>query len=150
LLNAKLGGEILAETGIRFDSNTLLRPDLSYWDAPHLTSIDRDRSPVEVAPQLVAEIVSPSNSLARLFRNAECMIRAGVQVVWIVDRDPFEIHVFEKGQAKRVLASGRLTGSSYNPAGIFGEGVALRSTPQWLGLSRQHKRTRQPSAKKSV
>jgi len=31
------------------------------------------------------------------------MIRAGVQVVWIVDRDPFEIHVFEKGQAKRVL-----------------------------------------------
>jgi len=100
------GGEALGETGIQFDSSTLARPDLSYWDAQHLARIDRKRSPVDVVPQLVAEIVSPSNSLPRLFWNAEYFLRSGVQVVWIVDFDPFEIHLFEKGQAKRVLRPG--------------------------------------------
>src|SRR5258708_1873464 len=108
LLNAKIGGEIFAETGIRFDSNTLVRPDLSYWDVPHLASIDWNHSPVEIVPQLIAEVVSPSNSLARLFRNAKYYLRAGVQVVWVVDRDPFEIHVFEKGKPKHILRPGKM------------------------------------------
>ena len=34
------------------------------------------------------------------------MIRCGVLVAWVVDRDPFEIHVFEKGKAKRVVRPG--------------------------------------------
>ncbi len=45
LLTKNIGGEALVETGIQFDSNTLARPDLSYWDASHLASIDRRRAP---------------------------------------------------------------------------------------------------------
>jgi Uma2 family endonuclease len=82
LLATGRGGEVLVETGIQFDSNTLARPDLSYWDAPHLARIDRRRSPVEVVPQLLAEIVSPSNSLVELFRNAEYFIRSGTLVCY--------------------------------------------------------------------
>ena len=108
LLNSKLGGRVLAETGIQFDSNTLARPDVSYWDAAHLAAIDRNHSPVPIIPQLLVEVVSPSNSLDRLFRNAEYFIRAGVQVVWVVDRDPFEVHVFEKGKAKRIVRPGEM------------------------------------------
>jgi Uma2 family endonuclease len=103
LLNSKLG-EVLAETGVQFDSNTLIRPDVAYWDAQHLAAIDRNHSPVQIVPQLLAEVVSPSRT--RLFRNADYFLRAGVQVVWIVDRDPFEVHVFEKGKAKRVIRPG--------------------------------------------
>ena len=106
LENAKLGGEALAESGIQFDSNTLARPDVVYWDAQHLALIDRKRSPIQIVPQLLAEVVSPSNSLPRLFRNAAYFLRAGVQVVWVIDFDPFEVHVFEKGQAKQVLRPG--------------------------------------------
>jgi Uma2 family endonuclease len=105
---ARLGGDAAAETGIQFDTNTLVRPDLSYWDAEHLSSIDRRRSPVQVIPQLLAEILSPSNSLKELFADAEYFLRAGVLVVWIVNPDPFEVHVFEKGRAKRVLHPGDL------------------------------------------
>jgi Uma2 family endonuclease len=101
-------GEVFAETGIQFDSNTLARPDIVYWDAEHFAPIDWDQSPAEVIPQLLVEIISPSNSLKTMLRNAEYYLRAGVQVVWIVNRDPFEIHVFEKGQAKRVLRAGDL------------------------------------------
>ncbi len=106
LMSTRLGGEVLAETGIQFDSNTLARPDLAYWDAGHVAAIDRKRSPVEVIPQLLAEIVSPSDSLPRLFRAAEYFLRAGVQVVWVVEPAPFAIHVFEKGADKRVVRPG--------------------------------------------
>src|ERR1035438_9763440 len=100
LMSVKLGGEVLVETGIRFDSTTLARPDLCYWDAEHLARIDPDHSPVEIVPQLLVEVVSPSNSLRTLFRNAEYYLRNGVQVVWVVDRKPFEIHVFEKERSE--------------------------------------------------
>ena len=108
LLASKVGGEVLVETGIQFDTHTLARPDVSYWDAPHLAAIDRNHSPVEIVRQLLAEVVSPSNSLRTLFRNAEYYLRAGVQVVWILDRNPFEIHIFEKGQAKRTIRPGEI------------------------------------------
>jgi Uma2 family endonuclease len=108
LMSFGLGGEVLVETGIQFDSNTLARPDLSYWDVAHLACIDRRRSPVEVIPQLLAEIVSPSNSILELFQDAEYFLRAGVSAVWIVDLDPFEVHVFEKGKSRRTLRAGDL------------------------------------------
>src|ERR1035438_7617041 len=93
LRSGGIGGAVFAETGIQFDTNTLARPDVVYWDAEHLAAIDQDKSPAVVIPQLIAEIVSPSNSLKMLFRNAEYYLRTGVQVVWIFGRDPFEIHV---------------------------------------------------------
>jgi Uma2 family endonuclease len=108
LRQRRAGGEVAAETGIQFDTQTLARPDVAYWDAEHLAAIDKDRSPVEIMPQLLAEVVSPSNSLSELFRKAEYFLRCGVQVIWIVDRDPFEIHVFEKGNAKRVVRLGEV------------------------------------------
>jgi Uma2 family endonuclease len=102
------GGQAVAETGIQFDSITLSRPDVAYRDAEHLASIDKNRSPVEIMPQLLAEVVSPSNSLSELFGKAEFFLRCGVQVVWVVDRDPVEIHVFEKGKARRVVRLGEV------------------------------------------
>ena len=123
LTHSNLGGDVHVETGIRFDSNTLARPDLAYWDAAHLASMDWVHSPVEVIPQLIAEVVSPSNSLRKLFANAQYYLRAGVQVVWIVEREPFAIHVFEKGQAKRVLRPGdKLEAASVLPG--FSEAVS--------------------------
>ena len=67
LLARNLGGEVLVETAIQFDSNTLARPDLAYWDAQHLAGINWNHSPLEIVPQLLAEVVSPSNSCARFF-----------------------------------------------------------------------------------
>jgi Uma2 family endonuclease len=128
LLASGIGGEVLVETGIQFDSNTLARPDVSYWDAQHLAAIDRNHSPVEIVPQLLAEVVSPSNSLRTLFRNAEYYLRAGVQVVLILDRDPFEIHVFEKGRGARTLRPGdRLEAPAVLPG--FSEDVSRLVPP---------------------
>ncbi len=108
LQNSGIGGEALAETAVQFDSNTLARPDLSYWDAHHLPAVDWNRSPVQITPQLLGEVVSPSNSLRKLFKNVDYYLRSGVQVVWILDRDPFEVHVFEIGKAKRNVRPGEI------------------------------------------
>jgi Uma2 family endonuclease len=99
LLKAKLGGEVLAETGIQFDSNTVARPDVAYWDAEHLQRIDWEQGPVAVIPQLVVEVLSPSNSLPDMLRKADYYLRSGVLAVWVVDRDPFAVHVFRGGEA---------------------------------------------------
>jgi Uma2 family endonuclease len=93
---------------MKFDTSTLARPDLAYWDAQHLASIDRAHSPVQIVPQLLGGIASPSNRIPRLFRNAEYFLRAGVQAVWVVDFDPFGVHVFEKGQVKRIVHPGEM------------------------------------------
>jgi Uma2 family endonuclease len=128
LMYSKLGGEVHVETGIQFDTDTLARPDVSYWDAEHLASMDWLRSPVDIIPQLIVEVMSPSNSLRRLFENAQYFLRAGVRVVWVVNRDPFEIHVFEKGQAKRVLRPGDLLEAPSVLPG-FSEKVSLFMPP---------------------
>jgi Uma2 family endonuclease len=123
LMHSELGGEALVETGIQFDSSTLARPDLAYWDADHLSAIDWLHGPVEVVPQLLAEVVSPSNSLRELFEDAKYYLRAVVKVAWIVERDPFTIHVFEDGHAMRVLRPGdKLEAPSVLPG--FSENVS--------------------------
>jgi Uma2 family endonuclease len=123
-----IGGEVFAETGIQFDTNTLARPDVVYWDAQHFATMDLDSSPAQVIPQLIAEVVSPSNSLKTLFRNAEYYLRAGVQVVWVFGREPFEVYVFEQGQPKRVLRLGeRLEAPTVLPG--FSEEVARFAPP---------------------
>jgi Uma2 family endonuclease len=101
-----LGGEALGGTAIQFGSHTLTRPDLSYWDAEGMKRMDWFSAPVRVIPRLLAQVASESDLPERLAERAEYYLRAGVQVVWIVDRDPFQIHVFEKGQPKRVLRPG--------------------------------------------
>jgi len=49
-------------------------------------------------------------------------------VVWIVDLDPFEIHVFEKGKAKRIVRPGEtLEARSLLPG--FSENVSRFVSP---------------------
>ncbi len=127
LLHSNLGGEVFAETGIRFDSNTLVRPDVSYWDAEHLAAIDWLQSPVEIPPQLLAEVVSPSNSLKRLFESAKYYLRAGVRVVWIVRPRSVRDSRLREGPSQAHPARRRLIGSPVRFTGILGESLPLHS-----------------------
>jgi Uma2 family endonuclease len=102
ILPARLG-VVLVETGVRLDSNTLYRPDVVFWDAQHWSAVDLERSGVDVIPQLVVEVQSPSESWRSLNRKAETYIRCGVRIVWVFLKDPFEVRVFEKGRPQRTL-----------------------------------------------
>ena len=122
---AKLG-TALCETGIQIDSNTLYRPDVAFWDAAHWACIDLRQSGVEVIPQLVVEVESPSDANVNLFRKADHYVRAGVHTVWVVLENPFEVHVFEAGGGRRIVRAGErleapavLPGFSVDPSQLL-------------------------------
>jgi Uma2 family endonuclease len=115
LTTAKLG-VVLVETGVRLDSNTLFRPDVVFWDAQHWAAVNLRKSGVDVLPQLVVEVQSPSERRASLVRKAEDYIRAGIPVVWVFLEDPFEVLIFEAGRPqRRIGANGILEAPSILP-----------------------------------
>ena len=109
-------GMVLSESGVQIDSNNLYRPDLRFWDAPHWASVDLDTSPIQVIPQLVVEVASPSNKTSDLFEKVDAHLRAGVHTVWLVIRRPYEIHVFEASGGRRIVRAGeKLEGPALLP-----------------------------------
>src|SRR5215472_16579458 len=54
-------GEVIVEMDFRLAENTVRNPDVAFVTIDHLQTIDVNRSPVEGAPALAVEVVSPSN-----------------------------------------------------------------------------------------
>lgn len=83
----ELGAMTSAEGGFVLfpDRETLLAPDVAF--------IRKDRVPPEeernrfarLAPNLVVEVLSPSDRLANALGKVSLYLQAGVQVVWLVD-----------------------------------------------------------------
>jgi Uma2 family endonuclease len=99
-------GTVVSQTSVRIDSNTVYIPDVVFWDARHAASMDNDEWLMQIVPQLTVEVASPSNSFPRMLRKARDYRRAGVHTVWVVNADPFEIHVFDPGP-RRVITAGQ-------------------------------------------
>ena len=116
-------GMALSERAFYVDSNNYCRGDVVFWDAEHWKAVadDPDTDVIRVIPQLVVEIVSPSERDAH--GKAADYIRAGVHTVWLVFRRPFEVNVFEASGGRRVVRAGErleaptlLPGFSEDPA----------------------------------
>src|SRR5258706_1221260 len=69
-------GQVLCETGFRINSNSWYRADVVFWDAAHWATVDIDHSLIEVVPQVVVEVVSPTET--HPFEKADDYLRAGV------------------------------------------------------------------------
>lgn len=115
-------GEVLTNTSVHLDTSTVYIPDVVYWDARHAAMLDEREWLMLVAPQLVVEVASPSDSLGRMLAKARDYRRAGVHTVWVVNADPLEVQVFDPG-GRRVILSGQklelpdvLPGFSVDPA----------------------------------
>ena len=63
-------GVVLDETDFRLAPETVRKPDLAYLNRECLKNFDPDHSPIECAPSLAVEVISPSN-LARI-RSRKC------------------------------------------------------------------------------
>ena len=75
--------------------NTVVQPDL-------LVVCDKDKlgkGSVNGAPDLVIEIVSPSNTHSELFLKFQYYLKAGVREYWIIDPDgkKVQVHIYENG-----------------------------------------------------
>jgi Uma2 family endonuclease len=82
----QLGTVYAAETGffISRSPDVVLAPDVAFVRAGRLAA-DRDRRKfVEVAPDLVVEVVSPSEEAGDVTNKVQRYLNAGVQLVWVV------------------------------------------------------------------
>lgn len=107
---------------IRFRIGLVRVPDVSFirWDSVEDTDEieNPDGAFLEVAPDFVVEILSPSNSTNEMAMKLDEYAKAGVKLVWYVDSERKEVAVFPnaKAAAKRIVGvEGELDGGTVLP-----------------------------------
>lgn len=82
-----LGEVFNSDTGYLFelDPDTVLAPDASFIRADRLPPLSAWDGYLTVAPDLVVEVLSPSDRRSRVAWKIEQYLAAGVRLVWFVD-----------------------------------------------------------------
>ncbi|MGH2532050.1 MAG: Uma2 family endonuclease [Thermomicrobiales bacterium] len=105
----KLGVVLAAETGffLKQYPDTVLGPDVAFVRTARLPPRETWRKGFpELAPDLVVEVVSPSESGPSVARKVAAYLAAGVVLVWTLDARRQTIGVHRAGEAPRTLHVG--------------------------------------------
>jgi Uma2 family endonuclease len=126
LIGRKLGNFIEAHnlgTATSNDSGVILArspdtvrgPDLAFWSRETLPQPPREGYP-SVAPDLVVEVLSPSDVFTHVQRKVQDYLRAGVRMAWVVVPEDRSVAVFRSGREPSVLSNGEaLSGEDVLP-----------------------------------
>jgi Uma2 family endonuclease len=93
-----------AESGILLGGEppAVRRPDFAFYrDKLHLNEL-ADEVTTEL-PDLVVEVLSPSDRLGMVMRKVQQYLRAGIAMVWVVDGESRNVTVYRAGREPRVL-----------------------------------------------
>ena len=123
-----LGIVFAAETGFRIstDPDTVRAPDVAFVRQDRIESIDDLKKFVPLAPDLVAEVVSPNDTSSEVEAKVQMWINAGTRMVLVVDpatacirvyRDTAKIAVFHEGDT--VDASDVVDGWTLSVSAVF-------------------------------
>jgi Uma2 family endonuclease len=77
-------GIVVEEMDFRLETDTVRNPDVAFITSDHLRNIDPYASPVEGAPALAIEVISPSNLAQDTAKKVRQYLAAGCQAVWLV------------------------------------------------------------------
>ena len=77
-------GEVTVETDFRLSTETVRNPDVALVTRSQLKVIDIDHSPVEGAPALAVEVISPGNLAQDMRKKVSQYLAAGCHAVWVV------------------------------------------------------------------
>lgn len=104
VLQNRLGETYTADAGflIGRDPDTVLAPDVAFIRAERVPD-RRVRGYYAVVPDLVIEVVSPSDRIPQVNRKAFSWLDAGARLVWVVDPETEEIVVHRPGNLVTVL-----------------------------------------------
>jgi len=112
-------GEAFIDTGFLLfeDPPTVRVPDVAFVTAGRIPAQEPERGFWALAPDLVVEVVSPSNSASGLQRKALDYLEAGSRVVWVADPVARAITVYRSTSDIRLLQPGQtLSGDPVLPA----------------------------------
>ncbi len=92
------------------------RADVVFVSRERLAPLSDDMGFLPVPPDLVAEVVSPSNSAAEIEGKTTEYLEAGVELVWVLYPDTGHIHIFRADGTVSALGSdGVLSGEDVIP-----------------------------------
>ncbi|MCU0673256.1 MAG: Uma2 family endonuclease [Myxococcota bacterium] len=98
------GWWIFLEVDVRFSPHDVVRPDLAGWRRERLPK-PGDVRPIDVRPDWVCEILSPSTTRVDRVDKAALYHRAGVPWLWLVDPIDRTIEVREHGPKGWIVVS---------------------------------------------
>jgi Uma2 family endonuclease len=86
----RLGRPLVAETGFLLgrDPDTVRAPDFAFVRAERWPAEGLPEGYVTIAPDLVLEVVSPSDGAARVREKVDAWLRFGVAAVWVLYPGP--------------------------------------------------------------
>ena len=101
IIPRKLGSVTGSDSGVwlEHDPDTVREPDIAYFSVAKIPLNAMDSGYAEVPPDLVVEIVSPSDSRREVSDKARMWVRYGVDLVWVVQPDTRTVDVYEPGRA---------------------------------------------------
>ncbi len=101
----RLGRVFGSDSGVRLerDPDTVREPDVAFISADRLLLGVRVPGYSEVPPDLVVEIVSPSDSLREVYDKARMWLSFGVTLVWVADPNTRTVSVHQSGQPMATL-----------------------------------------------
>ncbi len=101
----KSGYVLMAETGFILSENplTLRAPDVAFVRCEKISDGKLPEQFARFAPDLVAEVLSPSDTYSALAEKVSDWLQAGVQAVWVVDPADRTISIHRANQPVRVL-----------------------------------------------
>ena len=99
-----LGRCYIAETGfvLRRDPDTVRAPDLAFTRTERLP-VQPNKSFSDIVPDLVVEVVSPSDRASEVTKKALVWLRAGVRLVWVIDPEAEVVTVHRDGNVIGLL-----------------------------------------------
>ena len=95
----RLGRVVGSDVGMRLERNpdTVREPDLAFVSAEKLPLGVRNTGYLEVAPDLVVEIVSPSDRASDVAEKARMWLSYGVALAWVIHPESRTLDVYRAG-----------------------------------------------------
>ena len=121
-------GLVIEEMDFRLGEHTVRNPDVAFIKAEQARTLDMDTSPVDGAPALAVEVISPHNRADDMARKIHQYLQAGCHAVWVVypSLRMVEVHSSQgvrQVQEPEVLKEERLlTGFSLSLSYVFDAG----------------------------
>lgn len=108
VLPARLGRVYGADGGFVLfpDRNTVLVPDVAFVIAERAPQGEARKTLPRLAPDLVVEVLSPSDRMAEALAKVAMYLDAGVRLVWLVDPSAQTVTVFRPDDTPTKLFAG--------------------------------------------
>jgi Uma2 family endonuclease len=102
-----LGEIVQSPIGVRLEADTVIEPDVLFVASDRHHIIDREGA-VLGPPDLVVEVLSPSNREYDRTLKRKRYLGSGVAELWIIDADERTIEVWRPGEPATTVAAGSI------------------------------------------